>query len=198
MKTKGKALLLVLCAILLVVASVLGTLAYLKDEATVTNTFTVGNVAITLNETDVDEYGVAIENAPPVTENEYKLIPGHKYKKDPIIHVDADSEDCYLFVKITDNIADIQAPDTIAQQLAANGWALVDGETDVYYHNAVASKSTDVPVFDYFKIKGEVESTELATYNGKNIVVIAYAVQEDGFNNAQAAWEATYGAPVTP
>ena len=55
MKTKRKALLLSLCAVLLVVASVMGTMAYLTStSATVTNTFTVGNVGITLDEAPVN------------------------------------------------------------------------------------------------------------------------------------------------
>ena len=58
MKTARKAILLVLCVILLVVASVMGTLAYLTDTEAVTNTFTVGKVGITLDETDVDETGI--------------------------------------------------------------------------------------------------------------------------------------------
>lgn len=44
MKTRSKALLLTLCAVLLVAASVLGTMAYLTSTDEVTNTFTVGQV----------------------------------------------------------------------------------------------------------------------------------------------------------
>ena len=53
MKTKRKALLLTFCAVLLVVASVLGTIAYLTANDKVTNTFTVGQVAINLDEAKV-------------------------------------------------------------------------------------------------------------------------------------------------
>ena len=49
-----------LCAVLLVAASVLGTMAYLTDSKDVKNTFTVGNVAITLDEAKVDGNGNAI------------------------------------------------------------------------------------------------------------------------------------------
>lgn len=54
-KTKTKVLLMSLCAVLLVAASVLGTMAYLTDSKDVKNTFTVGNVSITMDETDVDD-----------------------------------------------------------------------------------------------------------------------------------------------
>ena len=51
MNNKVKALLMACCAVLLVFASVIGTLAYLTDTTEkVTNTFTVGNVAIKLDE----------------------------------------------------------------------------------------------------------------------------------------------------
>ena len=46
MKKTKKALLLSLCAVMLVTASVLGTMAYLTSTDEVVNTFTVGNVAI--------------------------------------------------------------------------------------------------------------------------------------------------------
>jgi predicted ribosomally synthesized peptide with SipW-like signal peptide len=50
MNNKVKALLMACCAVLLVFASVLGTLAYLTDTTEkVTNTFTVGKVDISLD-----------------------------------------------------------------------------------------------------------------------------------------------------
>lgn len=103
MKTKSKALLLTLCAVLLVAASVLGTLAYLTDTGSVTNTFTVGKVAITLDEAKVGADGKALtgNDAARVKENSYKLMPGHTYVKDPTIHVDASSEDCFIRAKVT-------------------------------------------------------------------------------------------------
>ena len=73
-----KSIALVMMAVLLVAASVMGTLAYLTSTDTVKNTFTVGKVAITLDEADVDVYGAPIENAARVRANEYKLIPGHE------------------------------------------------------------------------------------------------------------------------
>ena len=60
-KTKTKALLMSLCAVLLVAASVLGTMAYLTDSKDVKNTFTVGNVSIKLDEAKVNADGKAID-----------------------------------------------------------------------------------------------------------------------------------------
>ena len=109
-KTKTKALLMSLCAVLLVAASVLGTMAYLTDSKDVKNTFTVGNVAIKLDEAKVDENGTQVvdKDGNPVarvTENEYKLLPGHTYVKDPTVTVKTPSVDSYVRMKVTFNKA---------------------------------------------------------------------------------------------
>lgn len=100
MKTKSKALLLTLCAVLLIAASVLGTMAYLTSTDTVTNTFTVGKVEIKLDETDVTN-----PTGPRVTANSYKLMPGTTYPKDPTVTVKAGSEESYVRMKVTFNNA---------------------------------------------------------------------------------------------
>lgn len=105
MKTKSKALLLTLCAVLLVAASVLGTMAYLTSTDEVNNTFTVGSVAITLDEAEVDENGTPVEPAARVKSNEYKLMPGHTYTKDPTVTVEKGSESSYVRMKVTFNNA---------------------------------------------------------------------------------------------
>lgn len=109
-KTKTKALLMSLCAVLLVAASVLGTMAYLTDSKDVKNTFTVGNVAIKLDEAKVDEMGNLVKNqdgtlADRVTHNEYKLLPNHTYVKDPTVTVKTPSVDSYVRMKVTFNKA---------------------------------------------------------------------------------------------
>ena len=105
MKTRSKALLLTLCAVLLVTASVLGTMAYLTSTDKVENTFTVGNVKITLDEAKVDTNGEAVTPAERVKGNEYKLMPGHTYTKDPTVTVKAVSESSYVRMKVTFNDA---------------------------------------------------------------------------------------------
>ena len=190
MKTARKALMLILCAALLVSATVMGTLAYLTSQTdTVTNTFTVGNVAITLDEAKVDVYGVKDGNT-RVTENNYKLIPGHTYVKDPTVHVTAGSEKCWLFVKVVDEIAAIQDTTTVAAQMTANKWTAVAGAEGVYAYESIVDAGTaaqDVKVFDNFKIKG---NADVADYTGKTITIQAYAIQADGFGTAAAAWKA--------
>lgn len=186
MKTARKALLLALCAILLVGATVMGTLAYLTSTQTVTNTFTVGRVAITLDEAKVTPDGMIVPGADRVTENQYHLVPGHGYTKDPTVHVADDSEDCWLFVKVENGIADIEADPTIASQMAANGWMLLEGY-GVYYRGATNMGGDDVPVFGTFTVSGDAD---VSAYTDAEIKVIAYAIQADGFATAAEAWAA--------
>ena len=105
MKTKRKALLLSLCAVLLFVASVMGTMEYLTSSDTVTNTFTVGKVQITLDEAAVNLDGTPIEGAARVKQNSYKLLPGLTYTKDPTVTVKAGSEPSYVKMTVTFTMA---------------------------------------------------------------------------------------------
>ena len=212
MKKTSKAILLVLCALLLVGGSVMGTMAYLTYQSKpVQNTFTVGNVNLGggtttgpngetivqegLDEAMVDEYGKPDSSGARVLSNEYKLIPGHTYVKDPTIHVGAESEACWLFVSVSNGIEAIEGGNTIAAQMEANGWKQLAG--DVYYYDTKVETTTaskDIVVFSEFTIKEDVELKELQDYKAANITLIAYAVQAEGFDSAQAAWAATFGA----
>ena len=107
MKKKTIALLLVLVMIFGI--SVGGTIAYLTDKETVTNTFTVGDVQIKLDEAKVDETGTKIDNngdkviddKDRVTSNDYKLLPGMSYTKDPAVTVLEGSEESYIRMIVT-------------------------------------------------------------------------------------------------
>lgn len=177
-----KTLAVAMCAVLLVAGSIAGTMAYLTSTATVSNTFTAGKVAITLEETD--------------QQASYKLIPGKTYTKDPTITVSADSEDCYLFVKVENGIAEIEAGanSVNAQMSADNTWTGVNGSANIFYYKEKVSAGAKIKVFETFTIAAEKTGDEIAPYNEKQIVVTAYAVQADGFDTAQAAWNATFGA----
>lgn len=222
---KTKVVLALVCAVLLVGASVMGTLAYLTSTATVTNTFTVGNVKLGnkneagLDEALVNENGQPIDNAtdknvvdkdqaPRVTANTYKLQPGHTYTKDPTIHVADDSDDCYLFVKVENGIAAIEAKTesgvytNIADQMAAKGWkALGNSYADIYVYVGTEDGASDplavgadedVVVFEQFKVGDDVE--DVSGYSDKQIVVTAYGVQIDGFTDSTATeiWDAAF------
>lgn len=202
MKKKIVALALVFCLALAV--GVGGTLAYLTATTeTVTNTFTVGNVKFDgtgLDEADVDQYGkleykddgTTLKDR--VTENTYKLVPGHKYTKDPTVHIAANNEDCWVFVKVVNPIANIEAEDpetgdgtTIAAQMKKNGWVAVSGAENVYTRAKVGSSASkqDFVVFSSFTLK---DDASFAANGYSPITVQAALVQADGFDTAAAAW----------
>ena len=202
---KSKVLLLMLCTAALSMAAAFGTLAYLMDTEAVTNTFTVGQVQITLDEADVDGSKTNVTTEGRDKANAYKLMPGHKYDKDPKITVADGSEDCYLFVTVVDEIAAIEDADTVATQMAAKGWAAVPGYANTYIYTqngkkAAVSAKGEVTVFETFAIKGDVDNNTLATYANKTITVTAYAVQAAGFEGEdqtpEAIWATTFGAPA--
>lgn len=186
MKSKKKVFMTVLCAAALVVASVLGTMAFLTSKDKVNNTFTVGNVAITLDEAKVTDAGNPVEGADRVKANIYKLIPGHEYTKDPTVHVTANSEDSWVFIKVEDGLAAIEDDTTVADQITGNGWTALDGVAGVYYKEYSSSTAaTDLVVFETFKVKGDAD---VAQYANAKIDVTAYAIQKDGFTTPTAAW----------
>jgi len=207
MKKAKKILTLVCCAVLLVCISVGATIAYLTSTDSVTNTFTVGKVKITLDESDVYDFGAEgipadkshgekIEGAERVKANEYKLFPGKTYDKDPIVHVGSDSEDCWIYVKLENGIESIQDADTIEAQMLAKNWVLIDETDNIYAYKFIVSKNANIPVFDYFKIKGDVSEATLASHATAKVKVTAYAIQAAEFEGAtgyEDAWTAANG-----
>lgn len=226
-----KTILALACAVLLVAASVMGTLAYLTAKTNeVVNTFTLGKVKFGstvgdgLDEAKVDEYGNPlkkgtngnytkadkVEDAERVTSNTYKLKPAHTYTKDPTIHVDSDSEACYLFVKVENGISSIEdSTKSIASQMETLGWKAVTGYDNIYAYygsktatalSSVAA-STNVKVFETFTIAGTTSNENLKKYESANIKVTAYGVQSEGWSTtdtAAAIWAATFATPADP
>ena len=211
MKTRSKALLLTLCAVLLVAASVLGTMAYLTSTDDVKNTFTVGQVKIKLDEAKVSTDGTAVTPAERVKENNYKLLPGHTYTKDPTVTVLKDSELSYVKMTVTFSNASqldaIFAPTGATLTSIFNGYDATtwiykgntkdaDANTRTYefwYKEAVGAPNADVALdalFDSITVPGFITGDQLKTIEGMTITVNAYAIQADGFANAEAAWDA--------
>ena len=209
MKTKRKALLLSLCAVLLVVASVMGTMAYLTSSDTVTNTFTVGSVAIKLDEAKANTDGTLVPNADRVKANSYKLLPGHTYNKDPMVTVLKGSESSY--VKMTVTFSKAAALDAIFKPNGADMTSIFNGydsanwiykgntENDnmntrtyeFWYKETVGAPTADVALdalFDSITVPGTITKDQLASIEGMTITVNAYAIQADGFADADDAW----------
>lgn len=189
MKKLTKGLILVLCAAVLVAGSVMGTLAWLTAQDTITNTFTVGNIQIDLTEEAV---------------NVHKLIPGAKITKNSKVTVINGSEKCYLFVKIENGITGVEANSgeikPVADQMMAKGWKLVAGKTNVYYYEGMidaTSGNVTQAVFDYYAISEA--ATDLSDYDNETVVVTAYALQATAVgetidaDKALTAWNANFG-----
>ena len=211
MKTRSKALLLTLCAVLLVAATIFGTMAYLTSTDTVTNTFTVGKVNIKLDEAKANPDGSLVEGADRVKANSYKLLPGHIYSKDPMVTVLSGSESSYVKMTVTFSKANeldaIFAPDGADLTRIFNGYDAANwtykGNTkdetantrtyEFWYKEAVGAPDGDVALdalFDSITVPGEITNEQLATIEGMTITVNAYAIQADGFADAAAAWAA--------
>lgn len=217
MKTTKKALLFTFCAVLLVVASVLGTMAYLTSSDTVTNTFTVGKVNIDLDEAKVDKNGDVISPEERVKANTYHLLPGHEYVKDPTVTVESGSEESYvrMIATITYNenadsvFGTVDSPESIKKWLDINSsnWLIngvpkttkEDGEIirsyEFRYYTMVdkVSNTADYklePLFTKITVPGEIKNNDLEKLADLKIDVEAHAIQADGFSNEDEAWEA--------
>lgn len=208
---KKKILVACLCVALAVLTIAGTTLAYLTSKDTVTNTFTVGNVSIKLDEAKANPDGSLVEGAARVKANGYKLIPGHTYNKDPMVTVLSGSESSYIKMTVTFTKAAeldaIFAPTGADMTSIFNGYDSTNwnykGNTEnatantrtyeFWYKEAVAAPTTDVALdalFDSITVPGTITSTQLETIKGMTITVNAYAIQADGFANAEAAWAA--------
>ena len=180
-----------------VLVGVLGTtLAWLIDDTDpVKNIFTVGKVEITLEETDP-------EGDDPLN-NEYTMVPGTEIEKDPLVTVKANSENCWLFIKIDEsaNLDDFITYDVILDDpstTAVEGWTALDGVDGVYYIEVTKSEVDQeygVLVGDKVKVNEDVttEDLEALTENTyPSLTFTAYAVQRGenaAINTAAAAWQ---------
>lgn len=169
---KKKTLALVLALTLLVAGVVGGTLAWLTDRtAEVKNTFTVGDINIDLTETTRD----------------YKMVPGNKLDKNPTVTVKANSEACWLFVKVTES----ENLNNFITYAIAEGWTEL--ESGVYYREVSASNADQTfPVLkdDAVTVNNTVTKAMLTAdgFTNPTLTFKAYAIQKDHFTTAAAAW----------
>ena len=164
------------------VASVGGTIAWLKVSTTpVVNTFTVGDINITLTES---------ENL------DLKMVPGKTINKDPKVTVEANSEACWLFVKVEEaNWPSVTESNTTTRKVKydiADGWQLVPGQTNVYYREVGATTAdTDFAVLKDNKVTVSQNLTKAeanAIIASPTLTFTAYAVQKDGITDVTTAW----------
>lgn len=206
---KGIALALVL--VLLLGCGIGGTIAWLLDTTpTVTNTFTVGKVDLTLVESPYDVANNTYGSPAEGVTNNYPMIPGNTYKKDPKVTVTANSEDCWLFVKVDT----VNNPTTyLDYTLAISNWETVEtGENYTVFYKEVSSSTTDqywnlltadangitVTVKDTIVNKGTAaEGTVTMPDNTPQLVFTAYAVQKAN-RTVEQAWALVDPTPAAP
>jgi len=187
-----KKLLSISLAVIVAVMAISGaSLAWLQDTTdTVTNTFTEGRVAIDLYE---HEYDLATnkltETVTRTGVNNYKLVPGDILPKDPTVVVKANSEACYLFVKI-EKSANV---DTFLTYAIANGWTKLEGVEGIVYYREVAASTNDQPfaVLDGNKVtvKNTITMKDMEdNTSNPTFAFTAYAIQKANTGDAAAAW----------
>ena len=218
---KKKSILMAAIAVMLVAVLVVGgTLAYFTDTKSATNTFTVGDVKIKLDESNVND-----PSGDRVTSNEYTgMLPGIQYKKDPVV-TNTGKNGAYVRAVVTiengmnwmglynENIW--TAPQAEAfKKLICNkmgeGWSLEDydyvtnverGSTDfvavLKYDGVLAAGKATSAMFEKVMLPTNATASDITTRVAQNgvfhIDVVAQAIQADGFtswNDAFAAFDA--------
>lgn len=197
--------------VLLLVVAVGGAIAYFTDTDTKTNTFTIGNVDISLTEGGWDALEDANNNhIPDVAED---MMPGESVTKDPTINNLSTKNPAYVFAKVEVPCTTIVAPATTSEELFTYttnaGWTELSSAaeactsggtaTHVYYYgtgetltalakaaNASTPTPTSNPVFSSVTLRSTLKGNEGLTGN-KNIVVTGYGIQTEGLTSTAPA-----------
>lgn len=218
-KRSGKKIVaMILAVVLLIGVGVGGTLAWLTaTSGTVTNTFTVGDINITLQEYPFKEDSTTEldENATPVQSiDTYKVVPGGEQPKKPFVTVKAKSENCYVYVNVVNNltidntlVVNYDSPTNwteVAKKTAADGTV-----STLYRYNSIMkySENDSEPLVVFNKVSysdsiqkdNSVTDLEIGQLKGKTIVLKAYAHQSDNTTQAvaDAAAKAQFGYPAS-
>ena len=187
-----RGLVLVLALALIVGVAGGATFAWLTAKSdTVVNTFTYGDINITLAESTGDSY---------------KIIPGVDIEKNPKVTVKAGSEACWLFVKVdeenwpTPTYGEGKNAVRKVNYDIADGWTKGDGTSipaNVYYRDLGVDASNADQEFPVLKGNKITVSNTLTKIDIKNILtttpklsITAYAIQKDGMDTAAKAWAA--------
>ena len=179
----GKAVTAMLALTLVLAAywAVGGTAAWLAAKSDpIASTFTFGDINITLKDEDPQE-------------GQIKIIPGVDIPKALKVTVQADSVDCWLFVKVEEYGTFVR--DKVVYSIA-EGWIKGDGSPipeNVYYRQVNgATTDSEFPILKGNKItvsdaltKEDIQSI----VTNPTLTFTAYAVQKEGINTAADAWE---------
>lgn len=185
---KKKVTIAVVALALVLCFAIGGTLAWLQTKTdSVVNTFTYGDIEITLEESE---------------DLDLKMVPGNKITKDPVVTVEGGSEDCWLFVKVEES----ENFDDFMTYAIANGWTLyntnsIGGDIDtatndtyiIYRQVSASDDDQDFNVLDNNEVTVEDTVTK-AMFNAltdetkPTLTFTAYAVQSDNVTTVDAAY----------
>lgn len=180
----------ILMAAMLICGGVAGaTMAWLTaSSATVTNTFTYGDINIELTEEH------------PVDQSA-KMIPGSDIAKDPKVTVEEGSEPCYVFVKIEPSGNYSTFFGEFTAEDIAEGWIRLDNEDNVFYRIVEAadglplSEDTSFYILKNNKVsvlstvtKADMEELKKDPSKYPTLSFTAYAVQLQNIDGPVEAW----------
>lgn len=176
MTLRKKLLILIACLSVVLCTLVTGTIAWLTDKTdSIKNEFTPSDISITLTES---------ENL------DLKMVPGKAITKDPKVTVKANSEPCWVFVKIEESTNF----DTFMTYAIADGWTQLTGVDGVYYRKvdaADADQEFSVLAGDVVNVNETVTKADMNALTAENyptLTFTAYAIQQEGFATADDAW----------
>ena len=193
MKKKIMAAALAICMMATLVVGM--SLAYFTDTDSKTNTFTVGNVDITL--TEPSWLGDTSEDA-------VRLIPGKTIAKDPTITVAQGSQTAYTFMKVelSADFLELITDWATAQQVtdpkavigawftSATSPKIMAMGSDYVILGVLSPKAAgdSVKYFDAVTVPGTVTQDMIKANGTYTINITAYAIQAEGFvgENADA------------
>ena len=194
---KKKITLISLAVVALLLVGLLGSLAFLTDEKDVTNTFTVGNVKIDLEEPTY-----------PVDDEPLKLLPGTEIDKDPTVTLKEGSEDAYIFMQIIY----VDGIETVLEAIEiSDKWVLIDADANLYVYSdtsgpiAVSAATADnvlEPLFEEIVVDATLDNSVFEALGAEpQLIIRAFAHQAlvngtDAYTTALAAAEVWAG--VTP
>ena len=211
--TKKRFVAILLCVTLVALAAIGATFAYLTDNKTVNNTFTMGNVAIKLDETNVND-----PTGDRVTSNAYNVYPGAVVTKDPIVHNTGKNA---AYIRATVNVSNwmnlcaAYYPESgfeftkpgyeksleLLVGTLGEGWSVVgveagdtftigqfDAKFILKYDGELAAGDDTTAMFQTVTIPTGIDNASTDSFSG--VKVVAQAIQADGFDT----WEAAFAA----
>lgn len=189
---KKKTIALLMAGVLAVGCVIGGTLAWLTSTTdTVVNTFTVGDINLTLTEEGATQSGTTLTK-------DYKIIPGTTADKKPVLTVENLSEKCYVYASV-ENTVKLNGVVVATPNIDAAIWVKVgeNGDKAVYRYmgveatNGIVDASTAKqelePVFTQVTYSDTITKADIQTLANTTITINGYAHQSEGDGMTMAA-----------